>query len=99
MTNTEYNLMSGNIDYDVTENRRKVFNANAEERITRNTGWVFESYKEVIKELMLSETIRLDNKPVILQTKSTKLHKGINDNNINYTLEFKYAYHALNYNI
>jgi hypothetical protein len=97
MDNKEYNLMSQDTDYSVTQNRRQVFNVNANESIKCNTGWVPESYREVIKELMLSETIRIDDKPVILSTKSTTLQKSINDNNINYGLEFKYAYKALNY--
>ncbi len=97
MTNTEYNLMSQDTDYSTLQNRRQVFNVNGMDSIVCNTGWVKEGYKNVIKELMLSETIRLDNKPVILNTKSVQLQKSINDNNINYQIEFKYAYHTLNY--
>jgi hypothetical protein len=99
MTNTEYNLMPENIDYNVKKNVRQVFNVNGAEKISVNTGWVFESYSEVMKQLMLSEKILLDDKPVIIETKSLELQKNINDRNINYNLSFKYANPTLNYNI
>ena len=99
MTNTEYNLMPESVDYNVKKNVRQVFNVNGAEKITVNTGWVFESYSEVMKQLMLSEKILLDDKPVIIETKSLELQKNINDRNINYNLSFKYANPALNYNI
>jgi hypothetical protein len=97
MENTEYNLMSQDTDYSLTQNRRNVFNVNAIESIKCNTGWVPESYQEVIKQLMLSEVVRLDNKPVVLKTKSVQLQKSINDNNINYEIEFQYANNSVNY--
>lgn len=97
MSNSEYNLMSQDTDYSLTQNRRNVFNVNAIESIKCNTGWVPESYREVIKELMLSEVVRLDNKPVILKSKSVQLQKSINDNNINYEIEFQYANNSINY--
>lgn len=99
MENTAYNLMADDTDYSLTQNRRKVFNVNANEKITCNTGWVKESYKEVIKELMLSETVRLDNVPVNVDTKSVDLKKSINEGVINYEVSFMYAYDALNYNV
>ena len=97
MNNTEYNLMSDDTDYSLTENRRKVFNVNGNESIKCNTGFVPETYKEVIRQLMLSETIRIDDQPVILKTKSVDLQKSINTNNINYEIEFAYANPTINY--
>lgn len=97
MNNIDYNLMSQDTDYSLTEGRKQVFNVNGVESIKCNTGWVPESYKNVIKELMLSETIRINNKPAVLKTKSVELQKSINDNNINYEVEFQYAYKTLNY--
>jgi hypothetical protein len=99
MTNTEYNLMPSSTTYNVLDNVRKVFNVNGMEKISVNTGWVFESYSDVIIQLMLSEKILLDNVPVILDTKSVELQKNINDKNINYKLDFKYSAPKLNYNI
>lgn len=99
MSNTSYNLMPADTNYDTTEARKRVFNVNGVDKITVNTGWVEESYSDVIKQLMNSETIKLDNKPVNILTKSIELQEGINKNNINYTLDFEYAYNAINYNI
>ena len=99
MSNTEYNLMPSDTDYDVLDNVRKVFNVNGMTKITVNTGWVFEAYSDVITQLMLSEKVLLDNVPVILDTKSVELQKNINDKNINYKIDFKYAAPKLNYNI
>lgn len=95
--NTEFNLMSDDTDYSLTQNRRATFNVNGQESITCNTGFVPETYKEVIRELMMSEIIRIDDKPVNINTKSTELFKNINSNNINYELTFNYAYQTRNY--
>jgi len=96
---TAYNLMPDDTNYDTTVARRQLFNVNGKDKITCNTGWVEESYDEVIRQLMLSETIKLDNVPHNLVTNSVKLQQGINDNNINYTLDFVLAADKLNYNI
>jgi hypothetical protein len=91
--------MPEDIDYNVKRNVRQVFNVNGMDKITVNTGWVFESYSEVMKQLLLSENILLDDKPVNVETKSLELQKNINNRNINYNLSFKYSNPTLNYNI
>ena len=98
MQGQEYHFKSGDIDYDTSAGRKRLLNINATETIECNTGWVEESYDELIKDLMLSERILLDNEPVLLDTKSTKLQTSIFDKTINYTLKFRYAHNALNYN-
>jgi len=45
---------------------------------------------------MLSEVVLLDNKPVTLKTNQTSLKTTIQDKNINYTIDFEYAYNLLN---
>ena len=45
---------------------------------------------------MLSEVIRLDNKPVKLNTSKTELFEHINKKMINYELEFEYANAVIN---
>ena len=74
---------------------KKLFNSNGTESIQVNTGWVPESYSEVIKQLTFSESIRLDGKPVNIKTKSIDLFKAINERNINYTIDFEYANHMI----
>ena len=60
---------------------------------------MFETYSDVITQLMLSEKILLDDVPVIIVTKSLDKQKNINDKNINYSLDFRYSAPKLNYNI
>jgi len=99
MTNTEYNLKPQATGYNVQHNVRKVFNVNGTEKISVNTGWVFEGYSDVMKQLLMSEKILLDDVPVIMDTKSINLQKNINDKTINYSLDFKYSAPVLQYNI
>jgi len=99
MTNTEYDLKPSNLDYNLGKNVRQTFNTNGTETITCNTGWVYEAYSDVIKQLLLSEEIRLDDIPVNINSKSTKLQKNINDKNINYEVTFQYSAPTLQYNI
>ena len=85
--NTEYNLMQTSqfptTFYSGLEGQRKTFNTNAKKSIKVNTGWVAESWKEVLKQIMLSERILIDN-------------KHINTKQINYSLDFEFAYDVIN---
>ena len=95
--NTEYNLLqTDSFNYNTLEGQRKVFNANGKKSIKVNTGWVAENWKEVLKQIMLSERILIDNKPAKINTKSTELFKSINTKQINYTLEFEFTYDVIN---
>ena len=99
MSNTEYNLMPSSTSYNVKDNIRQVFNVNGMEKISVNTGWVFESYSDVMQQILLSEKILLDDVPVLVESKSLELQKNINNKNINYKLDFKHSAPKLNYNI
>jgi len=95
--NKEYNLLQNQlINYDIQEGQRKTFNANGKVTIEVNTDWVDEYYKEIIKELMLSERILINEQPATLSTKDTELFKHINTNLINYKLEFEFAFDYIN---
>jgi len=95
--NTEYNLLqTDSFNYNTLEGQRKVFNANGKKSIKVNTGWVYETWKDVLKQIMLSERILIDNKPAKINTKSTELFKSINTKQINYTLDFEFTYDVIN---
>lgn len=100
--NTEYNLMqtftttSGVTTYNALEGQRETFNTNGKKSIKVNTGWVYENWKDVLKQIMLSERILIDNKPAKINTKSTELFKSINTKQINYTLDFEFTYDVIN---
>jgi len=96
VTDKEYKLMPQTLPYVVGENRTQRFNINGKESIKVNTGWVNESFSEVMKQLMLSETIRLDGLPVNITTKSSPMKKGINDKNISYEVGFMYSFDTIN---
>ena len=95
--NTEYNLLQTNsYNYNTLEGQRKVFNANGKKSIKVNTGWVAEAWSEVLKQIMLSERILIDSKPAKINSKSTELFKHINTKQINYSLDFEFAYDVIN---
>jgi hypothetical protein len=99
--NTEYNLLQTNsYNYSSYEGQRKVFNTNGKKSIKVNTGWVDETWNEVLKQIMLSERILMGtayfSNPVKINTKSTELFKHINTKQINYSLEFEFTYDVIN---
>lgn len=92
-TNTTYNLMQDTLpSYDVLEGQRKVFNSVMLETIQVNSDWRDDNYSEVIRQLMMSERILLNNSPVKINTNSMEMFKQINTKMINYQLDFEYAY-------
>jgi hypothetical protein len=95
--NTEYNLLQSNAyNYNTLEGQRKTFNTNGKKSIKVNTGWVDESWKEVLKQIMLSERILINLSPAKINTKSTELFKHINTKQINYSLDFEFAFDVIN---
>ena len=96
MTNQDFNIMNASIvSFKEFEGQKKTFNANGRDSIKCNTGWVDESFKDTIKEIMLSEKIILNDLPVTIKTKQTELFKSINTKNINYSLEFDYSFDTI----
>ena len=95
VTNKDYNLMQP-YDYSLTGGQRTTYNQNGTQSIKVNSGWVEEDFKDNLKQLMLSEKVLVDEKPAILKTKSIELNKSINTKQINYSLEFEFAYDLIN---
>ena len=95
--NTEYNLMQSSFpNYNILEGQRKVFNTTAKRSIKVNTDWVDQSYNSLLQQLMASERILINSLPAKLNSKQTELFKNINQKTINYTLEFEFAFNAIN---
>ena len=95
--NTEYNTMQSSFaNYNTLEGQRKMFNTNGKKSIKVNTDWVTEDYNELLKQLMLSERIIINNYPAKINTKSTELFKQVNTKMINYQIEFEFAYDVIN---
>jgi hypothetical protein len=91
-----YKFLSETVDYDVTKGQSKSFNINGSQTVKLNTGWVDENYSDLITDLFLSETVLLDGKPVEVKTQNSVLKTYLKDKNINYEIEFKYAFNLIN---
>ena len=100
--NKEYQLLPNDVDYNIFRGESKAFNYEARQSIKVNTGWVEEYYNELIKDLMVSETILLKDtidgtlKPVKLKTMKTDLKTSLQDKMINYEIEFEYNFNQIN---
>jgi hypothetical protein len=95
MGNTTYNLLQ-DYNYNYLKGQKKAFNTNGNDFIKCNTGWVDESMNIILKDLLFSETILLDSKPVLIKNKSITYKNTLKDRLINYEMEFEYAYNLIN---
>ena len=93
---TEYKLNQSSVNYNPLIGQNKSLNINGQQSVKLNTGWVDENYSNTIKELLLSETILLDNKPAQVKTQTSDLKTSLKDMIINYEIEFTYSYNLLN---
>jgi hypothetical protein len=86
--------------YDISKHAVATLGVNGNEKISMNTGFIEESFNEVIKQLMLSEQVWVDNGssvlPINLNSKSLTFKKSVNDKLINYTMDFSYAFDTIN---
>jgi hypothetical protein len=93
---TKYNIMPSAVNYDVTVGKTKLFNINGNQSVRLNTGWVNENYNNLIQDLLLSDTIFLDGKPVTSKTQGVELKTRTNNKMINYEIEFDFAFDLIN---
>lgn len=93
---TSYNVLPSSVDYNIKKGQTNTFNINGKQSIKLNTGWVPENYSELIQDLLLAETILLDDVPVEIKTQSSDIKTSLKDRNINYEMEFEYAFNLIN---
>jgi hypothetical protein len=96
VTSKDFNMLPSSINYNVLQGQKQRFNFQGMQKVKANTGWVNENYFELIQDLLLSETVLLDNKPVIVKSQSSEVKTHIKDKNINYEIEFEYNYGLIN---
>jgi len=91
------------LTYDVNKHQKQTFDKLGNETIVANTGYIDESFNEVIKQLMLSEQVWLekldgtgDAFPVNVATQSLQYKTSVNDKLVQYTLNFEYAFDKIN---
>ena len=86
--------------YSKEKHQIRQFQVTAKEKIQMNTGYIDESFNEVMRQLMISEQVWVydgtEVKPIILDTKSLEFKTSVNDRLINYTINFSYAYNKIN---
>lgn len=96
VTSKDFELMPSGINFNPLQGQKKVFNKQGKQRIRCNTGWVNENYSELIQDLLLSEVVLLDNKPVIVRNNNFEVKTILKDKNINYEIEFEYNFGIIN---
>ena len=104
VTSNEFkrNIMEFDNDpnYDISKHDIATLGVNGNEKISINSGFIDESFNEIIKQLMLSEQVWVDNGssvlPINLNSKSLTFKKSVNDKLINYTMDFSYAFDTIN---
>tara|TARA_R110000822_G_scaffold130552_2_gene267114 strand:- start:5532 stop:6506 length:975 start_codon:yes stop_codon:yes gene_type:complete len=108
VTNENYNanvlnLLQATPSYSLTSHVNKTFNFKGQESFTMSTGFVDESYNPYIQELMLSEYIWVEKIsgaspviPVVLNTQNFIKKTSLNDNLVEYTLQFSPSNQIIN---
>lgn len=95
-TSKDFNLLPSSVNYNVYQGQKRTFNQQGKQKIKCNTGWVDENYFELIQDLLLSEVVLLDNKPVVVKSQSSDYKTHLKDRNINYEIEFEFNYGLIN---
>jgi len=90
----------GTPSYVINKHQEKIFMVNSRESISVSTDFISEEYNEVIRQLLNSEQVWVDDGtnvlPINLKSKSFELKKGVNDRFVNYTISFDYAFDKIN---
>tara|TARA_R110000782_G_scaffold198307_2_gene287358 strand:+ start:7799 stop:8782 length:984 start_codon:yes stop_codon:yes gene_type:complete len=96
-------LIQANPSYSTTSHYKKTYNSKGQQKMSLSTGIVSEDYNQYIQELMMSEFIWLTNsigdgspKPVNLTSSELAKKTSLNDNLVEYTLEFELSNQLIN---
>ena len=92
----EYKLLQPAMNYDTTIGQNAKYNFNGKQSVKMNTGFVNENYNELIQDLMLSEKVWINSIPAIVKSSGTEFKTQIRNKNINYEIEFEYAFDLIN---
>ena len=94
------NTLTTGATYSINAHQYKNRNINSRETIVLNTGYVNDSYNQVIEEILFTKRCWLfkDNQylPVIPQDKSVQFKTSLNDRLANYTMTFNFAFDKIN---
>jgi len=83
-------------DVNYVNGKYQSFNINSRNTLTLNTGFVDESYGDVMEEILMSEKVAIyeDGQwvAIVPNRGSIDYQKSVNDKTINYTMSFTYAF-------
>lgn len=71
--------------------QRTTYNTQGREKITVNSDWVAEDFKNVITDILMSEYTLVNDRYANIESKSIEIQKNINNDLINYQLTFNYS--------
>ena len=92
----DYKLLQPAMAYDTTIGQNAKYNFNGKQSVRMNTGFVPENYNELIQDLILSEKVWINSIPAIVKSTGTEFKTQIRNKNINYEIEFEYAFDLIN---
>ena len=86
--------------YSINRGQDTVFNKNATQTLSLNTGFYPEEYNEVFRQLYLSENIWIGFEgktlPVTIKSQSFNYKTRLNDKLINYTIDIEFGFDKIN---
>lgn len=90
------NAYTNGISYDVNKHQTKQFNKSSNRSVKIETGFLTPYYNETVQELMQSENVWINGKPVNVKTGSLEFKTRVVDKLISYSFDFEYAYDEMN---
>jgi hypothetical protein len=94
-TSEDYNFLTAVPtvnQWTVSDGQTRQMNRNARRKITVNSGSVDENFKLILEQLLLSERVMVNGLPAKILTNDAELFKIVNKKDLNYTLDFEFAY-------
>lgn len=86
--------------YNISSHQSKIFTKQGKEKLNLNSGYYPETYNDVFKQMLLSESVWIevdgDTLPIIVSSSSLAFKTQLNDKLINYTIDVDYAFDKIN---
>lgn len=90
------NAYTNGVTYDVKRHQSQVFNKTSNKSIKIETGYLNPDYNQTMQELMESEKVWINSRPVNVTSNSLEFKTRIVDKLISYSISFDYAYDEIN---
>ena len=98
------NTIKADNTYSVNQHNKREFNITANSMVKLSSGYLNESSNEKFKQLLLSEKVWITRTfkndelvlPINIKTSSISYKTSLNDKLVDYTIEFKDSYNAIN---